>query len=87
MGRPMVARWAWRRVVYQEIVQEVVPTGDGRTLSDCLEWTVTGRVGRTSVFGQRTRAAYMVMLGKDIESRCPPLWNTVVSCAGHTDYR
>ena len=51
-------------------VQGVVPGGDGRMLSNCLELTPTGRVGRTLVVGQRKRAAYMVMLGEDIESRC-----------------
>ena len=51
-------------------VHGFVPDGDGRMLSNCLELTATGRVGRTSVVGQRKRAAYMVMLGEDVESRC-----------------
>ena len=85
MGPHLVARWAWRKVVCQEVAQKAddEPNGcsgrpGGRThrgrqdAFHCLELTVTGRVGRRSVFGQRKRAAYMVMLGEDIESRCSP---------------
>ena len=50
--------------------QGFVLDGECMMLSNCLELNATGRVGRTSVVGQRKRVAYMVMLGEDVESRC-----------------